>query len=835
MERDTLLWGAAPAGSEFMRFFDEIRRAIRSFQATLRADLTSTLVIVLSLGIAISANTVIFGFVNALLLKRQPGIENVSELVDVGATQRGQGFDLLSFPNFFDYQRESSNVFSALAAYTEEPRSMSFRTSGQADHVWEVPVTANLFAVLEAKPAAGRLFEAADEQPDREPVAVISYRFWETRFGREASVIGRKVVLNTRPFTIIGVAPKGLDGINFVRTDLWTLLVTEIFHRQEHPFGRGNSFALGIGRLKPGVSIETAQADLDLVSAQLQKEYPVENRGKGARVIAHTPFASALDSSVYAFVAMLFAIAGLVLLIACANVAGVCVARTTSRTREIAIRIAIGASRLRVTAQIMAETGMLFVTAGAVSFLVALWLNALLSNLQSLLPLPIVIDLAPDARVVAFVIGLIVVAGIGCGVVPALQASHVTPATAMKDESPWTMRPSRLRNGFVVVQIAISMLLLVVGGLFVRTLSTVSAADPGIDPQNVEAVLLDWFISGYGEDDAPGRQALDTFERTLLGRIRALPNVDSASIGVDLPLDGRAIGFNVVTIPELRTTDRQGMRNVNWNLVSPGYFRTMRIPMLRGRDFTAAEREGVAVVSETMAQRFWPGEDAIGKQFYDGSPQQGRTMQVIGVAKDVNTRYPGRVAEPLLYAPLGQYSWRQHYVMVRTVDGASIVPALRRIFVDLNPNLPIVSVQSMKQIIARGLLPQRIAAWMALIMGLLGALLASLGIYAITAFSVSRRTREIGIRTALGARPGDVLRFVFREGAVLAVAGIAIGTASALALTRLIAGFLFGISPTDTVSFLVTAAVLAVVTLLATYIPARRALTVDPLVALRQL
>jgi len=811
---------------------DNLRSAVRFFSKILRAEFGSTVIIILTLALAISANTVCFGLLNALLFKPQPGIGHPEELVDLGRTLKGSGFDQLSFPNILDYQKDNY-VFAGLAVYTETPRSMSLRVSNQAERVWGIPVTGNLFDVLHARPAAGRFFSPDDEQPGRELVTVISYGFWQRRFNGDPSIIGRQFTLNARRVTIIGVAPQGFDGVNYARADLWTPLVTEIFHRQEAHFDRGSTFGYAIARLKPGVSIEKAQADIDVISARLEQAFPEDNRGYAVRLVRHNPF-SALENNFYAFIAMLFAIALLVLLIACINVAGVCLARNAARTREIAIRLAMGASRLRVMSQLMMETAVLFAVAGLLAGLGALWLTDLVSKLQSLLPVPIVIDLAPDIRIAIFVVSLVVLAGAGAGLLPAFQAARTAPAAAMKEESiGWTSSRVRLRNTFVVTQIAVSLLLLVIGGLFVRSLSFAGRVDPGFQPKNLEALALNWFIAGYGEDDLPGRQSLEAFEKALLQRTLALPNVEAASIATDIPMDGTGAGFNIVTIPGLQASDRRrGVRNADWNLVSPGYFNTMKIPLLRGRDFTEAERSGFAIINETMARRYWPGQDPIGQSLYDGEVKDGRLMEVIGIVKDTNTRYVGQPAEPMLYAPLGQYSFPQHYLMVRTT-GESAAPQLRQLLLEINPNLPVLSVQSMDELISIGLLPQRIGAWAGTGMGFVGLLLASLGIYGVTAFSVTRRTREIGVRTALGATPALILRIVFRDGLMLAFVGIVIGLAAGLATTRFIGGFLFGIGPADAVSFATMAGLLAAVTLLATYVPARRATKIDPMAALR--
>jgi macrolide transport system ATP-binding/permease protein len=812
-----------------------IRYGIRALVKTFRTEFTSTTVIVLTVALAIAANTACFEFIDALWLKKQPGLTHTEDLLDLGITRRRAGFDLLSFPNFFDYQQQNKS-FLSLAAYTELPRSMSLRTSEEPERVWGVPVTGNLFDVLQLKPAAGRFFLPEDEQPGHDLVAVISYGFWERRFERDASIVGRQVLINARPVTIIGVATKGFDGVNYSRTDVWVPVVTEMFHKQEDPFNRGNTFVYGIGRLKSGISLREAQAEMDMISAQLEKAHPDVNRGIGIRLVRHNPFSAIVsEGSVYVFVGMLAAIAILVLLIACANVAGVCLARSVVRTREIAIRIALGASRRRVIGQLMMETVALFAVAGLVAGVMASWLHDLVQRVpvqaEFLLPSPIAIDLAPDFRVVAFVITVTSLAALMSGLVPAFAATRVDPAASIKEEaSAWTFRRSRLRNALVVAQVGTSLLLLIVAGLFVRSISLATAVDTGLDPNNLEAISLNWFISGFRGDETG--EALESFEKTLLARISALPYVDGASLAVDVPMDGVGIGFNVITVPGQEQSPERGTA-CDWNLVSPGYFKTMGIPILRGRDFGEFDRAGVAIVNETMARRFWPGQDAIGKQLYDGTSANGRRLEVIGVAKDTNARYVGQPADPLLYAPLGQYSTPRHYLMVRTTNGTSVVPDLRKLLREISPDMPIISVQSMKELMRVGLLPQRIASSVAASMGFVGVLLASLGLYAIVSFSVSTRTREIGIRTAVGARHADILKLMFREGIRLTVSGVMAGWILALALTRLIARLLFGISPMDILTLAITSITLAIITLLAAYLPARRATKVDPIVALR--
>jgi len=812
-----------------------IRYGIRALAKTFRTEFTSTTVIVLTVALAIAANTACFEFIDALWLKKQPGLAHTEDLLDLGITRRGAGFDLLSFPNFFDYQQQNKS-FLTLAAYTELPRSMSLRTSEEPERVWGVPVTGNLFDVLQLKPAAGRFFLPEDEQPGHDLVAVISYGFWERRFERDASIVGRQVSINARPVRIIGVAAKGFEGVNYSRTDVWVPVVTEMFHKQEDPFNRGNTFVYGIGRLKSGISLREAEAEMDVISAQLEKVHPDVNRGIGIRLVRHNPFSAIVsEGSVYVFVAMLAVIAILVLLIACANVAGVCLARSAVRTREIAIRIALGASRHRVIGQLMMETVALFAVAGLVAGVMASWLNDLVQRVpvqaEFLLPSPIAIDLTPDFRVVAFVITVTSLAALLSGLVPALAATRVDPAASIKEEaSAWTFRRSRLRNALVVAQVATSLLLLITAGLFVRSISLAAAVDTGLDPNNLEAISLNWFISGFRGDETG--KALESFEKTLLARISALPYVDGASLAVDVPMDGVGIGFNVITVPgQEQAPERGGARD--WNLVSPDYFKTMRIPILRGRGFGEFDRAGVAIVNETMAHRFWPGQDAVGKQLYDGTPANGRLLEVIGVAKDTNTRYVGQPADPLLYAPLGQYSTPRHYLMVRTTNGTSVVPDLRKLLREISPDMPIISVQSMKELMRVGLLPQRIASSVAASMGFVGVLLASLGLYGIVSFSVSTRTREIGIRTAVGARHADILKLMFREGIRLTVSGVMAGWILALALTRLIARLLFGISSMDILTLAITSITLPIITLLAAYLPARRATKVDPIVALR--
>jgi predicted permease len=803
------------------RLEQDTRYAIRSLFRTLRTELASTVTIILSLGIAIAANATVFGVINALLLKDQPGIERSEELVDLGQTRRARGFDNMSYPNLADYQKVN-DIFSGVAGYTDAPRAMSFRLNGPAERVHATLVTANFFEVLGTVPAAGRLFIPDDWRGANGAVAVISHAYWTRIFNKDTSTVGSKVIVNGSPVTIVGVAAKGFNGVDVTRSDLWIALSVLPFPRtMGSPFDRTANFLRAIGRLKPNVSIHQAQAYMAALSAALEQEHPADNRDVGVRVVRHNAL-SALPQVSYLFLGMLAAIALLVLFIACANVSGVCLARSAARRRDIGVRLALGASRTRIVSQLLSETAVLFVFAGVIGVTVAGWISAVISRQEFLLDIPIILDLAPDARLVVFTIGLTFIAAVIAGFTPAMHGTRIDPGTAIKTHpNEWMFSRSRLKSVLVVSQIAMALVLLIVGGLFMRVLQHAANVELGFNPNNVEAIALDLFMAGPNWENG---ERIDVFEKVMLERVRSLPGVESASLATDLPMDGGGMGFGPLTIP-----GRPKKYEPDWNLVSSRYFDTMRIPILTGRDFSEADGAGVVIINKMMADQLWPGDNAIGKQLN----ANGHPLQVIGVVTNSNTRWVGVPQRPMLYATLRQVTWFQRYLMIRTSDGRSSVPTLRTVLQELAPNLPILRAQAMTDVTGIGLLPQRIAAWVAGGMGLVGVLLALLGVYGIAAYAVTSRTREIGIRGALGATRLAILKLIWREGLILAVAGVTVGCLLSLAVTPVIGGFLWDVSPADALTFGVVSISLAAAALLACFFPALRATRVEPAVVLR--
>ena len=797
----------------------------------LRRSPLFTLVAVSSLAIGIGANTTIFSVVNSLLVRPRPGVVEAG-LVDVGRTQDGAGFDNMSYPNYLDYREASRSVLEDLAALRVEPQPMSLSEGDGAISVYGQTVSGNFFDVLGVTPAAGRFFlPEEDVVPGERLVAVASHRFWQDRFGGDPSLVGRTVTLNGQPFTIVGIAPEGFTGTMVLRPDVWVPINT--FADRRLLTMREGVWLMGVGRLAPGVTIGQAQAALSTVATRLEQAYPDANEGKGVAVLASSAFPAEMGLYVRAFLSILMGLVGLVLLIASVNVAGMLLARATVRRREIAVRLAIGAGRGRIVGQLVTESLLLFAAGGAAGLVLAVWLRSLLVALLPQLPFPLTIDLPLDGRVLAFTMLVSLAAGALTGLAPALRVSRESVVPALKDEGQGPgSRRFGLRNLLVASQVALALLLVVAAGLLMRALQGASRIDPGFDPTGVELVSLDFRLGGL--DEASGLP----FAETLIERVRALPGVESAALTRQLALDGSGFGLGGIRPEDHPLPGDRETLGPDWNIVTPGYFETMRIELAEGRPFRELDRAGapaVAIINQTLANQLWPGERPIGRRIVNPQPPDGEdiVLEVVGVEKDRKYRSLGETPRGYIYVPLAQrYSARLN-LLVKREDGPSLVPAVRGVVRDLNPNLPVVQAQALADYIAVGLLPQRIALSVAGSLGMVGLLLAAVGIYGVTAYSVSRRTREIGIRIALGAARGDVVRMVLRQGATLAGAGVAAGVVVALVASRAIASLLYGIGPADPLTYATAAAIFAAMTLLASWAPARRAAAIDPMRALR--
>jgi putative ABC transport system permease protein len=815
-------------------WFQDFRYAAR----LLRRNPVFALTAALSLAIGIGANTTIFTVANALLFKPPPGVVDASRLVDVGRSQDGQGFDNSSYPNYLDI-RSRNTVFDGIYAARFGGEPMSLGGPDGADRIYGNLVTANYFSVLGTRPAVGRFFSTSDgEQPGSTPLVVLSHAFWIRRFAGDPSVVGRQLVLNGRPFSIVGVAPEGFHGTTVLTSDIWVPLtmVAEVMPRQSGSIltSRPSVWLVMGARLKPGVMVPQAQAELATIGRALEQEFPDDNRGKGLRVVPQSPIPGN-GAPVAAFLSILMGIVMLVLAIACANIAGVLLARATARRREIAVRIAIGAGRARLVRLMLVETLLLFLIGAAIGLALARAMTTLLVALLPALPLPVDMSLPLDARGVSFTVGLTLIAALLAGLAPALTSSRADVIPALKADVQGGPERQRLRSAFVVAQVTFGIVLVVGAGLFARAMQHAAQIDPGFDPHGVELASLDFALAGYTE--ASGR----LFANQLVERVRALPDVRSAALAAIVPLGLGGLGLGGLSVPGVPPPPGRRFFSADWNVVTPGYFETMKTALTAGRDFIAADRAdspSVVIVNETAARQWWPGGSAIGQTLLrqDGRPEAPdamRTLTVVGVARDGKYRSLAEDPRLFVYVPLQQQYLSQMTIVARSTTDRRLASQLRAVVRSLNPNLPILSAQTLDEYARLGLVPQQVAASVTGSLGLVGLLLAAIGVYGVTAYMVTSRTREIGIRVALGAQPRDVMRMIVGHGLVLTLAGAAIGLSLAAVAARLIASLLIGVAPVDFVTFASATVLFVVIGVGACLVPAHRALRVNAIEALR--
>ncbi|HKS29937.1 MAG TPA: ABC transporter permease [Pyrinomonadaceae bacterium] len=793
-----------------------------------------TLVAVVAMMLGIGANTTIFSVVNAILLRPLP-VAEPERLVNLHSTSPdGSSFHSFSYPDYVDY-RDQNAVFDGLTAYTINTYSLT--TEGQSERIFGIVTSENFFTVMGVRPAQGRFYTAEENRTETgEPVAVLSHGYWQRRFASDPLMIGKTLTLNGHAYHVIGIAPPKFTGprVAFapdIYVPVWTqpLALPSLANWLDNR--RAGSLEM-VGRLKPNVTIEGAQANISAIAQRLGEQYPDSNRGKGVEVRPTNTGLGQMEGAAIGFMGVLMAIVGLVLLIACANVAALTLSRSVARRREIAIRLAMGASRGRIVRQLLTESVLLFIFGGCAGLLLAAWLTDLLLAFKPPVPFTIELDLGFDWRVFGFTLLVSLATGIIFGLAPALQASRADVLPALKDEAGvGSYSRSRLRSLFVIGQVAVSLVLLVSTGLFLRSLQHARGLDPGFNPENVLNVGFDLSIQGY--DEARGQQ----FYRQVMERVRALPGVESATLARNVPLTGgnMELGINVEGY-EPPTGDHSF--DTDFNVVAPSYFSSLGIRILSGRDFDERDREGApraGIVNETMARRFWPGEDAVGKRFFLGPMSEGVPVEIVGVVKDGKYRTLGEDPRPYFYLSSTQEYQPQMTLHIRTAPGnsASVLAGLRQEVDSIDRTIPFLDVMPLTRAIGVSLIPIKVASTVAGLFGLVGLILAGVGIFGIVSYSVTQRTREIGIRTALGAQRADVLRLVISQGMRLAIIGVVVGLLLSVAVTRLLSSLLYGISATDAVTFTGVAVLLILIALLASYIPARRATRVDPMVALR--
>lgn len=803
-----------------------------------------TLVAVLSLALGTGVNTTLFSLVDAVLLRPLP-VAHPEELAAVFTSDsKSYAYGPSSYPDYSDL-RDRNDVFSGLVAHSLLMANLA--REGRAEVVIGEMVTARYFDVLGVRPALGRGFqEEEDLTPDSHAVTVLSDGLWRRAFAADPAVVGRTVRLNGRSFEVIGVAPASFRGlVPGFSAALWvpTMMANTIdpvgmYDLVASPTGthrldkRGFRFLFLRGRLKPGIDGEQAQARMGTLMAQLAREHPQTD---GDRTLTLLPAAKVrihpmIDQAVTPVAALLAGVVGLVLLIACANVANMLLARAASRRKEVAIRLALGARRGRLVRQLLTESLLLALTGGAVGLLLAAWVTGLLRGMRLPIGLTLRPDLAVGLRVFGFAFTLSVAVGLLFGLAPALQATRSDVMPDLREEVSWR-RAGRLRMGLrgalVVVQVALSLVLLVGATLLLRSLGVARSFDLGFRPEGVAFVGFDLGLHGY--DRTKGK----AFQDLMLERMRALPGVESAALSFQVPFDVSQQFIGI--FPEGVSREPGGNPiNVDAAPVGAGYFETMGVPIVEGRAFTGADAEttrGVAVVSQAFARRFWPGQEAVGKHI---ELARGGTVEVVGVSRDYRIRTIGEAPLPFLHLARAQRYEAGGHLLARTRgDAASLLALMRAELHALNPELALTQAKTMTEQLAMPLFPVRMGATILGGFGLFALFLASVGLYGVIAYSVSRRTREIAIRMAIGARREEVVRTVVREGMTLVAGGVALGLLLAAITTRLLTAVLYSVSPFDPMAFGLATSALVGAALLANAVPARRAASVDPVQALR--
>ncbi len=806
--------------------WNDIRYGLRM----LLANPGFTVVAILSIAIGIGANTSMFSLVDALLLRPLP-VPRSPEIVHVASTSAADRFGRISYLDYLDFHNQAQTVSGLLACW-QIPVGFSTDPRSPARLQLAVAASPNFFDVLDVRPALGRAFRA-DE--DRAPVAVLSDFLWQTEFGRDPSVIGRTVSVSKVDFTIIGVAPRSFTGLDrFVHEGLYVPLgmISRLSVDDKKPLEHREGLRLDVfARLAPGHNAQQAQAEFQAIARNLERAYPETNRGRSVLVMPEAQARQSVAPEDALEEGVLLAIAALVLLIACANVANLLLSRARARAREIAIRLAIGASRRRLFQQLLTESPLLATAGGAFGLLLALFSIDFFASIRLPTSLPLWLVARPDSRVLLFACAATLLSSVIFGVAPALHALRFDVNSTLKagDASPiGKRRRFQGRNALAVAQIGIFMMLVVASGLLVKDFSRLSPAQAGFRVDHVLILGLDPEAARYSESQ--GR----SFYRQVLERVRGLPGVRSAALGEHVPLGFSSSTRNIV----VEGFDMQaGQRNitVQSNIIDDRCLSLLHIPLVRGRMFNASDAPGspkVAIVNETMARQYWPNRDPIGKRFQLDDKQ---VLEVVGIVKTIKYRDISEPSLPFLYMPLAQQYSSFITLHVETENdpaalAATVVAQVR----GLDPEMPVVDVQTLEHFFKAGALyGNRLITQVVSAIGLFGVLLAVTGLYGVIAYSVSRRTREIGIRMAIGADPANVARLVLREGLTMTLAGTAIGLALALAASKLLASLLAGISPRDPLVYLLAPALLAGVSLLACYVPALRAARVDPMEALR--
>jgi predicted permease len=788
-----------------------------------------TAIVLVTLALGIGASTAIFSVVNSVLLRPLPyrQADRIVAIQELGPDgKRGQ----VTPANFLDW-RAQNTVFEQLAAILTRPANLA--VGDQAERIELAMTSANFFSVFGTEPERGRLFIPTDEQAGHAPIVVVSHALWQRRFAGNPELIGKPITLDGQSYTVVGIAPAGFQYPD--KTEAWLppfRLAPALSERMDPTQVRGFGFLSAVALLKSGVSVAQAAGEMETITARLRQQFPDTNNRRFNRVVSlHTH----LVGETSGMLLLLFGAVSFVLLIACANVANLLLAGAAARQKEMAIRTALGASRWRVMQQLLTESTILALAGGALGLLLALWGVALMTKL---LPqdFPRLAEINMDWRVLGFTLGASLLTGILFGFAPALQISRSDVQESLKESGrgvSGSKRHNRLRNLLIVGEIALSVVLLAGGGLLFRSFLQLQAVKAGFTPQQVLTVRLTPSGPNYTRD-----AVYMTFYSQVMQRISALPGVQAVGAINTLPLTkGPTAGIRIEGAP-LQTRDK--WPSTNYRSVSSDYFRAMNIPVIQGRAFTERDTENaplVMIVNQALARRDFPNVDPVGKRInLGGKDPKGQPVwwEIVGVTADVRNLELREEASPEFYLSALQDTWNGMSVVVRTVvEPASLAPEVRRIVAEVDSAAPVSEVKTMEHIVSEAVTQPRFNLFLLGLFGGIALLLSAAGIYGVTAYTVTQRTHELGIRLALGAQLGDVLKMILGQGMLLISVGIGVGLLASFALTWLLKTLLFGVGATDPLTFVASTLVLALVALLACYIPARRATRVDPLEALR--
>jgi putative ABC transport system permease protein len=797
-----------------------------------------TAIVVLTLALGIGANTAIFSLVNTVLLRPLPYPEPqhvVTLGLDYGRGGVSDDFESLQFV----YWRDHSQAFDSLAAVFGSMGGFNLVGDSGPVHVRGSKVSREFFRAAGIEPMLGREFLAEEDRPGGPHVVVLSYGLWRSAFGGDPKVTARSIVLNGVSYSVVGVLPPGFRFISGEPTASNPEVLIPL-QLSDSPSDRGTNYTI-LARLKPGTTIASAQTDTDRVAAEFHRAYPDYDSNGAQFQVRVRPFQQAVLGDVQPTLLVLFGAVGFVLLIACVNVANLFLSRATARQREIAIRSALGATRARLFRQLVCESLAFAILAGAAGLALAAWgVRALAA--MSPVELPRVADLSFDWRVLAFTLAVSVIAAIVFGSVATVYALRGDVNDSLKEgsERAGVIHGRRLSRVLIAGEVALSLVLLAGAGLLIATVIHLYRVPPGFDTANLTSARMSLTADKYTRT-----AQVWNFQRQVIERVRQLPGVVSVATASATPLER---GLNTVVFRNgTPSDDRHNLVGIEYRSISPEYFKTLAIPLQRGRAFTdadSAESAGVAVVNESLARELWPGQNPIGKPLLaaDGDAAQSSPREVVGVVADIREMGLDQPSRPTVYVPQAQVKdsfnamtnyWFASSCLVRTAGRLNLDNEIRGIVAAVDPEEPVAQIDSMANVLARSIAEQRFFMTLMGIFAALALVLAGGGIYGVLSYQVARRTHEIGIRMALGANPRDVFRLVLNEGLRVVLVGVAIGTAAALLLTRLMASLLFGVKPTDPLTFAAVAALLVCVALAACYIPARRATQVDPIIALR--